>query len=418
MNRFYFIIAFISLYGGMTYYFRKSDDYDSLIQIRKMFRYAIPFAFILFVLAISPTLLKGGYSSIFAFIGALLLFSPLLVIFYNLCMWRWGFRDFYDESHIDNMDYFTLYLRSFKDDDQNKEISKRIIELFNRMFCPFAVGRPFELLPPQIGAPRLYLSDNWKENVLLMMTKAQVILLRISDTENFLWEYEQVIANNYLGKTVFWIKDSKSIKRFIDGLQANHSLIWKSFDINSVGSESLAYLQDNEWFLYKDGRYSSFLYDYLNCHSELLSNNKHYLYDNGRVLKHLVSFRYDDNLMPDVPKWDWVPFAFPEAFLLLHRTEKIVSLIILCLLDIRFAVSSFDAYSAPSTRSLVWLAFCLIIRLVFMYLMGRTSRTVVWLSETWESIDYYNRIYSENNRKVLALTLAVFLGWLLIYFFE
>lgn len=419
MDRLYFVITFLALYGGMSYYFKKSEDYDSLIQIRKIFRYAIPFAFLLLVLAISPSLLKkGGLSSIFAFIGALLLFSPLLVIFYNFCMWRWGLRDFYDERHIENMDYFTLYLRSFKDDDQKKGISKRIIELFYKMFCPFAVGRPYELLPPQIGAPRLYLADNWKENVLLMMDKAQVILLRISDTDNFLWEYKQVIANNHLGKTVFWIKDSKSLKHFIDGLQADHSLIWNNLEIDSVGSESLAYMQGNEWVLYKDGQYSFFSDNFLNSHSELAIKNKQYLYDNRRVLKHFVSLRYDDNLMTDVPKWDWVSFAFPEFFLLLHRTEKIVGLIILCLLDVRFAVSCFDAYFHPSTKTFIWIAFWLTIRLIIMYLMGRNSRIVVWLSEKWESIDYYNKIYNENNRKVLALILAISLGWLVLKIVE
>lgn len=414
MDRIYFIGAFLVLYGIFKYYFKKCDDYDSLIQIRKWFRYAFPVFMIFFVIAISPTILKGGIHSVWGFVGAIMLFSPVIVVVYNIFMWRWGLRDYYDESHIDNMDYFTLYLRSFKDDDYNRGTSKYIIEIFYRMFCPFAVGRPYELLPPKIGAPRLYLSDNWKENVLFMMNKAQVILLRISDTENFLWEYEQVIENHYLGKTVFWIKDSKSLKSFVDGLKTNHSQIWDNLELDTVGSESLAYLQGNKWKLYDKKQYTSFGNDYLKDHFSLVEENKQYLYDNGRIFKHLISLRYDTCLMPGVPKWDWVSFAFPELFLLLHRTEKILSLIILCLFDIMFAVSCFDAYLHPSTKSFIWFALLLTLRFVVMYLMGRNSRTAVWLSEKWESIDYYNKIYSENNRKVLIIAIMVFLGGLLI----
>lgn len=252
MERLFFIGAFLVLYGIITYYFRKSDDHDSIIRIRKMFKYAFPIFGVLFVFVISPTILRGGWMSVIAFLGSILLFSPVIVIFYNIFMWRWGLRDFYDETHIDNLDYFTLYLRSFKDDDLNKGASKRIVEMFYKMFCPFAVGRPYELLPPKIGAPRLYLSDNWKDNVLLMMGKANVILLRISDAENFIWEYEQVVTNHYLDKTVFWIKNSKSLNSFVDGLKTNHSQIWNNLEINTVGSESLAYLQGNKWKVYDE----------------------------------------------------------------------------------------------------------------------------------------------------------------------
>lgn len=417
MERFYFVCAIFVLYGVLSYYFRQSDDYDSLIQIRKVFRLIFPCILILFVLAVFPSILGQGVSSIFVFIGLSLLFSPLIVILYYICMWRWGIRDYYDEEHIDNMEYFTLYLRSFKDDQSSRTNSRRIIALFYKMFCPFAVGRPYELLPPKIGAPRLYLADHWKENVLLLMEKAQIILLRISDTENFIWEYEQVIENNYLPKTVFWIKDHKSLYSFISGLQSRHSLIWNDLKNTPIEKETLAYIYDNEWMYYSRDNYSSFCPNYLQHRPIIAHDYNNYLYDSGRVYKHMIKFRTDSNVMPEIPKWDWYAFALPELFFLLHRIEKVGPLLIFCLLDIRLIVSTFDFFAKPSTITCVSLLFWISLRVLTMYFLGRNSRTVVWLSEKWESVGYYNRIYKENNRKVAVLAIAVFAGALILSLF-
>lgn len=406
-----FFILFIALYGMLHYYFKQVNDYETLIQTRKMFRYIIPFVFLLLGIAVFPSTLKD----VVTFVCIALLFSPIFIIIYNILMWRFGLRDFYDEGHIENMEYFTLYLRSFKDDNQNTAISKRIIELFYELFCPFAVGRPYELLPPKIGAPRLYLADDWQEDVLQLMEKAQIILLRISDTENFMWEYEQVIDNNYLSKTVFWIKDINALNTFIKGMKKEYSLFVEKLETESVGKESLAYFNNDEWTLFDNNHSKSFLCSYLSDHQNLSIDYKEYLYDNGHIMKHLFSFHYDRELMRGVPKWDWVSFAFPEFFILIHRIEKIESLFLLTIMDMWLVSNVIMVCKKTSIIECLLVSLFLILRFFVMFFMGRNARTVVWLGEKWESLDYFNKIYSDNNKKTLLTVAAVTLGAILLF---
>lgn len=277
MNSIYIAFIFLLLYVVMAYYFKTSDDYDTLILIRKSFKYVFPIIVILITLVVFPAAISKGTSSVIHFVGVMLLFSPFMVIGYNIFMWRWGLRDFYDERHIENMEYFALYLRSFKDDDHNKYYSQNVIKNINKLFCPFAIGRPYELLPPRIGAPRLYLGDNWKEHVQYLMEKAQIIILRINETENFIWEYKQVLLNNYIHKTIFWIKDSDSLKEFLSKLEEDYSIIWDKVQVDAIGEESLAFINDDEWLCFANNQGSAFLSSFMKTHKKMMNENIDYI---------------------------------------------------------------------------------------------------------------------------------------------
>jgi hypothetical protein len=131
--------------------------------------------------------------------GEVLCFMALTPLIWNIWMSLWGLK-FYSASHIKNLDYFVLFLRSFKDDKKKSNLEYRLMRALYSFFCPFAVGRPKDIQTSSLSAIRLYVGDDWKENVAEMMEKTPILLLRISDTDNFFWEFEQCIAKDYIEK--------------------------------------------------------------------------------------------------------------------------------------------------------------------------------------------------------------------------
>ena len=57
-----------------------------------------------------------------------------------------------------------------------------------------AIGKPDEKLPPS-GAARLYVgNDRWKDVVEQLVALAQFVILRVGQTEGFLWELQHVVS--------------------------------------------------------------------------------------------------------------------------------------------------------------------------------------------------------------------------------
>jgi hypothetical protein len=111
-----------------------------------------------------------------------------------------------------------LYLRSFKDDrlasapvtggQQVEVIYQPLTQAFtgdteeeilaselNRVGPCVAVGIPGERLPP-IGAARMYFEDSeWEENVLALMMRSELVIMRAGTTRGFLLELEMAVRN-------------------------------------------------------------------------------------------------------------------------------------------------------------------------------------------------------------------------------
>ena len=109
-----------------------------------------------------------------------------------------------------------LYLRSFQDDSiaaQGKlhhsfagpqggsyQLSlvaeteeEQLAQVMNEIGPFVAIGRPGEKLP-EIGAARMYASDDeWRNEVLNLIGRAKLVVLRAGDTPHFLWELENVV---------------------------------------------------------------------------------------------------------------------------------------------------------------------------------------------------------------------------------
>jgi hypothetical protein len=106
-----------------------------------------------------------------------------------------------------------LYLRSFADDgaaafertqpDWRGRWQRRLefatpeqelADLLDSAGPLIAIGKPGESLP-ELGAARLYVShDRWQAEVLRLMARSALVVLRLGESAGVLWELEQVLA--------------------------------------------------------------------------------------------------------------------------------------------------------------------------------------------------------------------------------
>jgi len=98
-----------------------------------------------------------------------------------------------------------LYLRAFADDEKVAEagVAQGFFQLRTEEeqlalvldgIGPFvAIGDPKEKLP-DLGAARLYVSDEWKEVVIELLARVSLVVVRVATTEAVRWELQQVVS--------------------------------------------------------------------------------------------------------------------------------------------------------------------------------------------------------------------------------
>ena len=150
---------------------------------------------------------------------AVLLLVPLYQIMHKYI----GRQRFYSEEHESYLKYFILFLRSFKDDDKWAKSEEKLMRSLKKLFNPYAIGRPNELIPPR-GAKRIYVGDGWKGVVISLQRRAPVILQRINMTDNFLWEFDQCVQHGYLDKVIFWVTDFDDYDEFQEMVAKRYGL--------------------------------------------------------------------------------------------------------------------------------------------------------------------------------------------------
>ncbi len=110
-----------------------------------------------------------------------------------------------------------LYLRSFKDDPTTARIvlsttEEEQLAMVMREIGPFvAIGRPGEELP-ELGAARIYVADDeWQETITALMRKAQLVVLRIGQTEGFWWEVQRAVQYVQPEHLLFLVPHNKTL---------------------------------------------------------------------------------------------------------------------------------------------------------------------------------------------------------------
>jgi hypothetical protein len=243
-------------------------------------------------------------------------FVLLLGIYLFWLRWQitW-FQPIYGYKVIDELDYFILYLRSFKDDRKNRTSlnEKKIVKVFNRIFSVYAVGCPTELLPAA-GAKRIYIADDWKNQVEKLAYKAKFILLKVSDTEYFLWESRLCIQNFELDKLIFFC--TSDTKRAYESFQIfvkdSFKINLPSFDISRTHNffiyfkNGIAVLQDFDFN--KSHNVESIAKCFLDDHDDINEENELLLKRNKGLFLKLFSIKKDARIDQDLQKWSWGGF--------------------------------------------------------------------------------------------------------------
>lgn len=388
---FYLLVFFLPVW----LVFRVTNNYSVLIGCRNLLKYSF---LILCVISLASMILEKSTfdatnlsaKEIARKQGEVLAFMALIPLIWNIWMSLWGLK-FYNASHIENLDYFILYLRSFKDDKKKTNLEHKLMRAMYSFFCPFAVGRPKDIQSSSLSAIRLYVGDDWKENVAEMMEKTPILLLRVSDTENFFWEFEQCVEKEHVEKSIFWISDKNSYNEFREKAMREFELSFPP--IEEVIDNCLIYKEGNNFSVFSlnsKKSYTEFVQKYNELH-HLTSTYSDYFSGRGNgLIKQFFEWKRDSNIMEGIQDWCWTAFFFPSSYIILQRFPNRGVLYILSLVTI--------------------ILFPL--RILLMIYMGRNAKKMVWLSEKWESIDYFESIHQKNNIKAVGFAACVILYYL------
>jgi tetratricopeptide (TPR) repeat protein len=120
-----------------------------------------------------------------------------------------------------------LYLRSFKDDVVAASVpmagvlglaaillgleteEEQLAEAMNEVGPFVAIGKPGELLP-EVGAARMYVSDNeWQSRVSELMSRALLVVLRAGETSSLWWEVKTAAEKAGPEKLIFLLPFKK-----------------------------------------------------------------------------------------------------------------------------------------------------------------------------------------------------------------
>lgn len=230
----------------------------------------------------------AGFSGWMEILGLVFIILFIVPYFYFI-RWFFGYSFLYPSSHIKNLDYFILYLRSFKDDKKMLRKEYKLMKYLDQLFCTFEIGRPNEFYP-STGACRIYVGETWKESVTSLMSKAPIILMRVNTTDNYLWEFEQCYLNKYLPKTILWITDLDEYKRFSNHILQRYGISLPTVDlINTViYPTEIGFKVQN---LNKKESYKSFVKQYLADKKDLGDSWANYFYAKHNKAKLFFSLK-------------------------------------------------------------------------------------------------------------------------------
>ena len=323
-----------------------------------------------------------------------LIYLILLPFIWNI--WKSLYlQDYYTSSHIKNLDYFILYLRSFDDDRKKRKNERKVMKMLYTFFCPFAVGKPNELQSYAGSAPRIYLRENWKIKIAVMMRKAPIILLRVNNTDNFFWEFEHCFLNNYLDKSLLWITDTKKYKLFRDRVlrEYNYSLPI----IEDVSENCLIYKEHDTFTICKLDSDLSYL-DFRNKYDTARGlSNKYLDYFCGRNQNYFQKFftwKRNPLIHKGIQEWSWPAFIFPEYYILFQRFPN-RNLTIILFIFLFF----------------LWIP----LRIPLMIYMGRNGKKIIWLNEKWESTSYFEKIHLINSIKTISFGTIIVIILIILY---
>ena len=419
------IIAFAFLiFYLFTLPFRIAIDKTNKYSVAIILRNIVDIILDLFAILLSGIFFFFNYIYLLysnSFLGSVIILPVVLVVpFYYFIKSFFGYSVLYPSTHEYFLNYFVLYLRSFKDDKKKAKAEYKLMKCLDNLFCTFEIGRPNEFYPSS-GACRIYVGNTWKQTVVNLMARAPIILMRVNTTDNYLWEFEQCYLNKYMDKVLMWVTDIDEYAKFSIHLLHKYGL---SLPIVKE-SNSVIYSKKSQFeviVLKNKKAYKSFLDDFINNKANLLAVYERYFYGKKHKAKVFFSVKKNIKLADNIQRWNWFAFFLPEFFVICNRI-KYRGYIYLGLLSLDFLsflgiiiffhkmgyIDNLDndiLLSINITCQLV-LIFAVVLNLCFRFLWGFNGIAMVWLSENWESQVYFEE-------KLKSNTLVGFIYFLII----
>lgn len=331
----------------------------------------------------------------------------ILPLYYLLSMGL-GKQDFFRSNHIPYLHYFILYLRSFKEDSRHRSSERKLMHTLLKIYQPYAIGQPNEFMPPR-GAKRIYAGEDWQEAVLKMQREAPLILQRINISEGYLWEFEQCVEHGYLSKVIFWVTDFKQYQSFRKYVKEEYDIDFPELH-QQESEEQVFYLREDGSFrihlLNNKQAYDQLIDLHREDHPHHLSENLSYFWKrDSNLIREALDPRYDPQLMPGINRMSWVGLLFPKYYLICHRIRWRIPLYLL------FAgIQGLEIVFPTSLYQLVLLRFAT--NILLAYVFCRNGRRLVWLSERWESKEYFEKIYRRNTWLAVIFGILFNVLWL------
>ena len=138
---------------------------------------------------------------------------------------RLFFEPYHTTNIVDKIDELCLYLRPFDLSAKNKGYfaigSIGIPESLEKLLCDelnkkvaktYCIGDPNTAIPTTLSASGIYASDEeWKNSVMELSRRSELIVLRIMETEGCMWELHHCVKN-YIEKTIFLLSEGSHLE--------------------------------------------------------------------------------------------------------------------------------------------------------------------------------------------------------------
>ena len=331
----------------------------------------------------------------------------LSVPYFYILSYLVGRRPFYTKKHLANLDYFTVYLRSFNDERKGKKLKQRMTKALSEWFPVYAIGKPDEFMPPP-GAKRIYVDDDWQEIVLDMILRSQIILQRINTSDNYLWEFEQCYKLQLLKKSIFWVDNIDEYREFQKIAMQRFGLVFPYIENRKshVAFYQLPDLTFRVIYLTVKEDYQRLKLLFHKDHREIFDTNQAYLYGRKEKLVQLIKFGIDSIIPKEAQGWSWAAFWCPEYYLIFqHIKHRLLLFIIFTSLEGIIVGTNF----VPEN-----IFRLLMFRLFFaMIPLGANGKKMVWLSHHWESVRYYQREEQFLRKMAVWMSIAYILFWII-----
>lgn len=397
------IFLMIFSYKKWKYIAKHSSIDDNLVTKRKTYRNIYIFGMLLLV---------AGFDDFVSFYDSTSGYCSIIVIAMMMSNSRVFFEPYFKSEIANSLKNFCLYLRPFSADLESKRKNRHgfvkdvygLPQTIERMLCKeiakqifpvYAIGNPNSNVPTTIMTSNIYANDEeWKTTIDTLSNNAELVVLRVGESEGCLWEIKNSVDNMLLKKIVFIIEDETMLSVLNKNLPSGIPDLYLPIKENT--SSYVVYLDENcnNWNYailnsYKDIKIV--VSNYIKGHPSL-KNGINVIKARRKNLKVL----FDKGKIPAI-LWQILSILLnPIAYSFINKWQRkwYIILIAYCFIAICILLSIFLVLSELTT-----IVIAIALFLPWIWLAPRIS----WRTRQWES----EVIFSKKN-KALAL-------WLLVY---